>query len=531
MRKNKILRSLASVLLALILIINIPIPAAEAKTFTEADVIKLFKGDTELDLDKLDSVIAGMSLNTKQRNFFKVIIPLAVQDMIDNDILASLTISQSVWEGGWGVGNMAVVANNIFGIMAAPNWGGKVYCTTTKQVYPTYAAAKAGGGSRFFRAYDSWAESLKDHSNLFLTSDRYEVFVGLRDYKAACKYVYSTGYATSSDYPNELIGTIESHNLTIFDTIAKEILRAREVAASIMPTSVSINASKITIGLGSSFTLKATVQPSDANNTIYWTTDKNGVSISEGVISADKVGVTTVLAETVNGMGVECEVTVLKNFDFIVVGGAIEKYTGNAKTVVIPSGISSLGANSCKSKTTLGEVIIPPEVKSISSKAFAGCESSMTICGYSGSYAEEYAKKNNFDFKSITNILLDNSKCFATAVSSKSTVTEIMVSLGKTATVKDKYAEEISADGDKFVGTGCTITVDGKDYTIAVKGDINGDGIISTIDYQSVLRYFKNLKRLDGVQYIAADVNEDGVVNASDYILIKHAFHSGSRDI
>lgn len=531
MRKSKFLRAVASVILALVFIINIPTQKAEAKSYTEAEVIKMFKGDTELDTDKVLDVISGMSLNTKQKNYFKVVIPLAVQDMIDNDILASLTIAQSVWEGGWGVGNIAVVAKNIFGIMAAPSWKGKVYNTTTKKVYDTYAEAKAGGGSRFFRAYDSWAESIEDHSELFLNSDRYEVFIGLRDYKEACKYVYSTGYATTKNYPNELIGTIESHNLTLFDTIAKEILKAREAASSIMPTSVSINASKITLGLGSKFTLTATVQPSNANKTISWTSSKNTLSITEGVVTADKVGVSKVMAETVNGMGVECEVTVLKNFDYIVAGGAIEQYTGNAKIATIPSGVTSIRANSFENKKALNEIIIPSAVKSISSTAFSGCNSSMTICGYVGSYAEKYAKKNNFTFKSITNILFDETRNFATEVSSKSTVPEVMASIGKNANIKDVYSVEMNESLDKFIGTGCTITVDGTEYTVAVKGDINGDGIISKTDYQTILRYFKKLKHLDGAEFVAADVNNDGVITATDYFKIKYAFQNGDREI
>ncbi len=531
MRKRNFLRTLASLVLTLVLIINIPMSSAEAKTFTEADVIKLFKGDTELDEEKVLDVIAGMNLNSKQRNFFNVVIPLAIQDMIDNDILASLTIAQSVWEGGWGVGNIAIVANNIFGIMAAPSWGGKVYCTTTKQVYNSYASAVKAGGSRFFRAYDSWADSLTDHSKLFLNSDRYDVFIGLRDYKTACKYVYSTGYATSWDYPNELINTIESHNLVLFDTIAKEILKAREIAASIMPTSVSINASKLTLGLGSTFTLKATVQPSDANDTITWSTNQSGLSITEGVISADKTGVTNVLAETVNGMGVECVVTVLENFDFVVVGSALTQYTGNAKIATVPSGVSSLGANSFKNKKSLCEVIIPAAVKTISSQAFAGCDSSLTVCGYEGSYAEEYAKKNNFAFKSITNILFDPSRNFATDISSKSTFAEIFASVGKDIVIKDKYSENVENTLDQFVGTGYTITVDGTDYSAVVKGDINGDGIISNIDHQTILRYFKNLKHLEGAQLAAADVNEDGAVTVIDYLKVKFAFMNGERDV
>ncbi len=531
MQKSKSIRIIASLLIALVLSVSIPFPITKAKSYTEKDVIQMFKGDTELDTEKVLDVIAGMDLTGKQRNFFKAIIPLAIQDMIDNDILASLTIAQSVWEGGWGVGNIALVAKNIFGIMAASNWKGKVYCTTTKKVYNTYADAVKGGGKRFFRAYDSWAESVEDHSKLFLNSDRYEVFIGLRDYKAACKYVYSTGYATSKNYPNELISTIESHNLTIFDTIAKEILKAKEIAASIMPTSVSISASRITIGLGSTFTLKATVQPSNANSNIEWSTNKSGVTVSEGTITATKIGVTNVLAETVNGMGVECTVTVLENFDFVVIGSKLEKYTGDSKIAAIPAGVSALTANSFKNKKSIAEVIIPAAVKSIDSTAFSGCNKNMVICGYKGSYAEDFAKKNKYSFKSITNILFDPSNHFATDISPSSTVPEVLTSLGKDAEIKDKYSEALENNSVEYIGTGFVVSVEGKEYEAVVKGDLNGDGIISKTDYQTVLRYFKNLKNLDGAQFAAADVNGDGVITAADYIKIKNAFQNGLREI
>ena len=530
MYKSKTLRFLASVMLALILFVSIPFHTAEAKSYTEADVVKMFKGDKELDKDKVLEIISTMDLTAKQRNFFKVIIPLAIQDMIDNDILASLTIAQSVWEGGWGVGNIAMVANNIFGIQAASNWDGKVYCTTTKQVYKNYAEAKKAGGKRFFRAYDSWAESLNDHSNLFLNSDRYEVFIGLRDYKVACKYVYSTGYATSKDYPNELISTIESHKLTIFDAIAKEILKAREQALKVMPTSVSINASKITLGLGSSFTLKATVQPADANPEITWSTSKNGISVDEGVIVADKTGVTNIIAETVNGMGVECTVTVLENFDFVVIGSKLEQYTGNSRITAIPAGVSSINANSFKNKTGLSEVIIPAAVKSISSSAFAGCDKGLVICGYEGSYAESFANKNKFEFKSITNILFNKTNNFATDISPLSTIPEVLTSLGKEADIKDKFDEQLDSNSAEFIGTGFTVTVNGVNYKAVVKGDINGDGIISQNDFQTIERYFKNLKKLDGVQFAAADIDSNGKICASDYLKIKYAFQNGSRN-
>jgi uncharacterized protein YjdB len=156
-----------------------------------------------------------------------------------------------------------------------------------------------------------------------------------------------------STFPS-LLGEFEAEEYAkncIFQ--AKEILKAREIAASIMPTSVSINASRVTLGLGSTFTLKATVQPSNANGEITWSTNKGGLSISEGVISADKLGVTNVIAETVNGMGVECTVTVLENFDFVVVGSALTQYTGNGKIASVPADVSTLSANAFKNKKSL----------------------------------------------------------------------------------------------------------------------------------------------------------------------------------
>jgi peptidoglycan hydrolase-like protein with peptidoglycan-binding domain len=77
----------------------------------------------------------------------------------------------------------------------------------------------------------------------------------------------------------------------------------------------------------------------------------------------------------------------------------------------------------------------------------------------------------------------------------------------------------------------CTATAEGKDYTVSVKGDINCDGLISTADFQTVQRYFKSLKHLDGAQFDAADVNDDGVITSYDYLKIKLAFQTGSRDI
>ena len=66
----------------------------------------------------------------------------------------------------------------------------------------------------------------------------------------------------------------------------------------------------------------------------------------------------------------------------------------------------------------------------------------MVICGYEGSYAEKFANKNNFTFKSLTNVLIDDNQFLATDISPKSTVSEIIASVGSDAVIENKYNEK-----------------------------------------------------------------------------------------
>ncbi len=80
-----------------------------------------------------------------------------------------------------------------------------------------------------------------------------------------------------------------------------------------------------------------------------------------------------------------------------------------------------------------------------------------------------------------------------------------------------------AASGD-VVGTGSIMSRDGKDYTVIVRGDINGDGRIQSVDYLRVKKYFAG-SALDGSAAIAADVNADGTIKSVDYLKIKSYFN------
>ena len=155
----------------------------------------------------------------EQRKFLEMVGPLAQADMQKSGILASLTIAQAILESGWGTSELATKANALFGIKADARWSGRAYSKDTKECYDgvTYATITA-----LFRAYDSWAESVADHSAFLLANKRYAAVVGERDYKVACKAIKAAGYATDPGYPQKLIGLIEKYGLTVYDGKARK---------------------------------------------------------------------------------------------------------------------------------------------------------------------------------------------------------------------------------------------------------------------------------------------------------------------
>lgn len=144
-------------------------------------------------------------------DFLNKIKPVVIMDMQKTGILASLTAAQAILESGWGRSELAVKANNLFGIKGSYN--GQSYTVKTKE----YVNGKWIMVDAAFRKYPSWQEGVNDHSHKFLTMDRYANLRGCKDYKLACKYVYEDGYATGIDYTPKLIQIIERYKLYEWD--------------------------------------------------------------------------------------------------------------------------------------------------------------------------------------------------------------------------------------------------------------------------------------------------------------------------
>lgn len=144
----------------------------------------------------------------------------AIKGWKTNKVLPSISIAQGILESATGQSELAVNANNLFGIKGEYN--GESYSVITWEHIDGEDIIVTDD----FRKYPSWNESVEDHSKFFTSTpwraDNYAKIVGETDYKVVAQELSNAGYATDPNYPSKLIDIIEQYNLTQYDEIAFE---------------------------------------------------------------------------------------------------------------------------------------------------------------------------------------------------------------------------------------------------------------------------------------------------------------------
>lgn len=132
---------------------------------------------------------------------------MAVKEMLQSGVPASITLSQGILESGDGNSMLAQKANNHFGIKCHGQWNGEKF----------YMDDDSKG--ECFRVYESVFDSYKDHSEFLRTRDRYSDLFKLErtDYKGWAHGLKKAGYATNPKYPDLLIKIIEENDLHQYD--------------------------------------------------------------------------------------------------------------------------------------------------------------------------------------------------------------------------------------------------------------------------------------------------------------------------
>ena len=146
--------------------------------------------------------------------FIEKVAALAVADWKKTGvILPSVTIAQAILESGWGNSALTVKGNALFGIKAGNSWKGKRMSCKTWEIYD----GKRVDITDAFRAYDSWEESVADHSAFLGGIARYKNIVGNTDAEEVCRLLQQDGYATATNYAASLIKLINQYDLTQYD--------------------------------------------------------------------------------------------------------------------------------------------------------------------------------------------------------------------------------------------------------------------------------------------------------------------------
>ena len=132
---------------------------------------------------------------------------IAMEEMVQYGIPASITLAQGILESGAGRAELSKKSNNHFGIKCHKGWTGE-------RVYHDDDELQ-----ECFRKYKDPKYSFRDHSLFLSQRSRYQSLFKFKkdDYKSWAKGLRKAGYATDPKYPQKLINIIEKYSLYNYD--------------------------------------------------------------------------------------------------------------------------------------------------------------------------------------------------------------------------------------------------------------------------------------------------------------------------
>lgn len=143
--------------------------------------------------------------------FVRLLGPVARESMKRTGVPASVTLAQAALETGWGKSTIGD-AKNLFGIKGRGP-AGSITVPTREYINGRYVTINDS-----FRKYNTWGESVDDHSKLLSQNSRYAPAMAVRnDADAFAKAIHRAGYATSPTYSSTLISIMKQYNLYQWD--------------------------------------------------------------------------------------------------------------------------------------------------------------------------------------------------------------------------------------------------------------------------------------------------------------------------
>ena len=304
--------------------------------------------------------------------------------------------------------------------------------------------------------------------------------------------------------------------------------------ANVPVTNITLNKSTLSLRIGQTDTLSATVLPNNATNkNVRWESNKTNIATvnSSGLVTAVAAGETTITATTEDGGKVaRCTVTVTNEQPQIVhvnsvslnksqvtlnIGqtetllATISPSTATNKNITWSSSASNIATVSETGIVTAshtGTAIITVTTED------GGKTATCTVTVNAQNPATEInVTSTNYDIKGtdIYKIVHDTTiSSFKQNITTNSTSIEIY----------DYNNNKIENDTE-LVKSGMRIKLsNGESYTLLVRGDLNSDGKISLTDLSKLIAHYGDEAKygLTGFNLKAADMNCDGRVSLTD---------------
>lgn len=150
------------------------------------------------------------------QQFIERLVPHAQELQDGYGVLPSIILGQAILESNWGKSTLASKYNNLFGIKAYGDQK-KVSLETKEFVNEEWITIQGD-----FKVYDSWEQSMDDHTQLFVQGvdwnpALYEKVITATNYQEAAQALQDAGYATDPGYAQKIIQVIEMYQLNQYD--------------------------------------------------------------------------------------------------------------------------------------------------------------------------------------------------------------------------------------------------------------------------------------------------------------------------
>lgn len=150
------------------------------------------------------------------QQFIERLVPHAQELQDGYGVLPSIILGQAILESNWGKSTLASKYNNLFGIKAYGDQK-KVSLETKEFVNEEWITIQGD-----FKVYDSWEQSMDDHTQLFVQGvdwnpALYEKVIRATNYQEAAQALQDAGYATDPGYAQKIIQVIETYQLNQYD--------------------------------------------------------------------------------------------------------------------------------------------------------------------------------------------------------------------------------------------------------------------------------------------------------------------------